>query len=59
MAALNEDKKILEAQLADPAIYSDKNQFSTTENNYKSVALKIEQLQPEYESLFEQLMQYE
>lgn len=59
MAALNEEKKKLEEQLADPAIYSDKNQFQTTENNYKSVALKIEQLHPEYESLFEQLMQYE
>jgi hypothetical protein len=45
--------------LADPTIYSNKIQFQTTENNYKSVVLKIELLQPEYESLFEQLMQYE
>lgn len=59
IAALNQEKSKLEAQLADPETYSNKSQFQTTENNYKSVALKLELLQPEYESLFEQLMQYE
>ncbi len=59
IAVLNTEKQKFESMLADPAIYSDKSQFQTTENNYKSVVLKIELLQPEYESLFEQLMQYE
>jgi ATP-binding cassette subfamily F protein 3 len=59
IALLNEEKKKLEAMLADPETYSNKTAFQTAENNYKSVALKIELLQPEYETLFEQLMQYE
>ena len=59
IAVLNTEKQKFESMLADPEIYSNKSQFQTTENNYKSVVLKIELLQPEYESLFEQLMQYE
>ncbi len=59
IAVLNTEKEKFETMLADPTIYSNKIQFQTTENNYKSVVLKIELLQPEYESLFEQLMQYE
>jgi ATP-binding cassette subfamily F protein 3 len=59
IAVLNTEKQKFESQLADPEIYSNKNQFQATENNYKSVNLKLELLMPEYETLFEQLMQYE
>jgi len=59
IAALNIEKKKCEDLLADPEIYSNKSQFQTTENNYKSVVLKIELLKPEYEALFEQLMEFE
>jgi len=59
LAALNKEKDKFEAMLGDPEIYSNKSQFQTTENNYKSVVLKIELLQPEYETLFEQLIEYE
>ena len=59
IANLNIEKKKCEDLLADPEIYSNKSQFQTTENNYKSVVLKIELLKPEYEALFEQLMEFE
>ena len=59
LAALNDEKKLLEAQLADPTIYLNKEQFQTTENKYNAVVLSINNRQADYELLFEQLMQYE
>ena len=59
MALLNTEKQKLENDLADSAIYSNKIQFQETETKYKSVVLKLELLQPDYETLFEQLIQYE
>jgi ATP-binding cassette subfamily F protein 3 len=56
---LKEEKATIEALLAHPDTYADKKLFQTTESNYKNVALKIENLEPEYEQVFEQLMQLE
>ncbi len=59
MGKLNLEKTRLESLLGSPDTYSNPTLFQQTENNYNSVKFKIEQLQPDYEKLFEQLMQYE
>jgi ATP-binding cassette subfamily F protein 3 len=59
LATLNTEKQRLEALLAEPDTYLNKNLFQATESQYNSIALKIEYLQPEYETLFEQLLQFE
>ena len=59
LATLNTEKQRLEALLAAPDTYLNKNLFQATESQYNSIALKIEYLQPEYETLFEQLLQFE
>jgi ATP-binding cassette, subfamily F, member 3 len=59
MEKLNSEKVRLENLLGAPDTYSNKTLFQQTENDYNSVKFKIEQMQPEYEQLFEQLMQFE
>ena len=59
LAKLNEEKDRLESVLALPDTYTNKILFQNTESSYHSVKLKIDYLQPEYETLFEQLMQFE
>ena len=59
LATLNTEKQRLEALLAAPDTYLNKNLFQATESQYNSIAMKIEYLQPEYETLFEQLLQFE
>lgn len=56
---LNTEKERLEKLLADPSTYSDKQLFQTTESNYNLLSVKLQHLQPEYELLFEQLLQFE
>lgn len=57
--ALKAEKEKIEALLAAPETYSNKVLFQQTENNYRSISFRIDNLQPEYETLFEQLMQFE
>ena len=57
--ALNAEKAELEATLAHPDTYLNRNLFQATETKYNSISLKIGYLQPEYETLFEQLLQFE
>lgn len=59
IARLNEDKKKLEAALADPAIYTQKETFLKAETDYKLASTEIEKLNKEYETAFEKIMQLE
>jgi ATP-binding cassette subfamily F protein 3 len=52
-------KTELENKLGDPAVYADKNIFLKTEQDYASIQKKVEQLQAQYEVLFEQLLKLE
>lgn len=56
---LNEKKSGLEQLLSDPSTYADKHLFQSTEAEYNLVSSKVAQLQPEYEQLFEQLLEFE
>jgi ATP-binding cassette subfamily F protein 3 len=60
--ALNKNKallKTLEAQLADPAIYADKDKFLEVEQGYKKAAEENKQLEKKYEEVFTLLMELE
>jgi len=51
------DKKVqLEAALADPAIYSEKSKFTEAEQSYKKAEADLQNLNREYESIFEKIM---
>ncbi len=56
---LNEDKKKLELQLADPEVYADKDKFVETDEAYKKLTGKVEQLTAEYDQLFEEMLELE
>jgi ATP-binding cassette subfamily F protein 3 len=49
----------LEASLTDPATYSDKQKFQQAENSYKQAATQLEQLNTQYEGVFEKIMELE
>ncbi len=51
-----EKKLSLESALGDPANYSDKIKFVTIETDYKLAKSKCEELDKEYESVFEKIM---
>ena len=59
IAKLNEKKQDLEAALADPATYSDKNRFLQTENDYKKNSEELIKLNFEYEKVFENILKLE
>jgi ATP-binding cassette subfamily F protein 3 len=52
-------KKELEAALADPSTYADKNRFLETETNYKAAEDELYKLNSQYEQLFEKIMELE
>ena len=52
-------KKEMEAALADPSTYADKNRFLETESNYKSAEDELYKLNAQYEQLFEKIMDLE
>ena len=56
---LNQQKTNIEADLANPEYYADKNKFLELEERYKSVHQKIDTANKEYELLFEKIMQLE
>jgi ATP-binding cassette, subfamily F, member 3 len=45
-----------EAALTDPSIYSDRNKFNEAEKQYQQIQSELSKAEPEYEKLFEQLM---
>ena len=52
-------KREIEAQLADPNTYSDKTKFLETETAYQKETQKLAQLNKQYESVFEKVMDLE
>lgn len=59
IAKLNQRKTELEANLASPDIYTDRNKFAETEKNYKDLQTQLEKLNKDYEELFDRIMQLE
>jgi ATP-binding cassette subfamily F protein 3 len=49
----------MEAQLSDPATYSDKDKFKQTEMSYQKLSNELAQLNTEYEAAFEKVMEME
>ena len=59
IAKLNEQKKQAEAALADPGTYANKEKFLQTETSYKNVSSELEQLNKQYEQVFEKIVELE
>lgn len=59
LAILNNQKTALEAQLADPAIYSDKDKFIKAETDYNKAVANFNTTNTEFEEAFEKLMEME
>ena len=59
IAALSAEKTSLEAAMASPEIYADKNSFSKTEQQYQQVSSKLADMNKQYEVVFEKLMDLE
>jgi len=53
---LKNEKTAAEASLADPSIYSDRNKFNEAEKKYQQIQSELSKAEPEFEKLFEQLM---
>jgi ATP-binding cassette subfamily F protein 3 len=56
---LKEEKTTLEAQLADPAFYSDKDKFQKVDEAYRQLTTKLDALNKDYDKAFEQIMELE
>ena len=52
-------QRSIEADMAAPDVYADRNKFVKLENEYKSNELKIASLNKEYEDLFEKILERE
>ena len=59
VASLTKQKNELEAALTDPATYSDKQKFIQAEAAYNKAAAELEQLNKQYEQVFEKIMELE
>lgn len=59
IAELNKQKIKLEADLASPDVYGDKEKFLATETAYKTNATNLQKTNAEYEIVFETLMELE
>ncbi|HXB96238.1 MAG TPA: ATP-binding cassette domain-containing protein, partial [Puia sp.] len=59
IATLSRQKDTLEASLADPGTYSDKNKFVTAETEYKKTSDLLEKANRQYEQVFEKIMELE
>jgi ATP-binding cassette subfamily F protein 3 len=59
IATLHRQKGQLEASLADPATYSDKNRFVTAETEYKKTSDELEKANRQYEQIFEKIVELE
>ena len=59
IATLTAKKNKLEASLADPATYSDKNKFVTAEAEYKKASDELGKANRQYEQVFEKIMELE
>lgn len=59
IAQLNSEKTKLEADLASPEVYNDKNRFLQTEARYKDTQAELAKASAAYETAFEKLMELE
>ncbi|HLZ87087.1 MAG TPA: hypothetical protein VKQ52_07605, partial [Puia sp.] len=59
IATLVRRKDALEASLADPGTYSDKNKFVTAETEYKKTSEELEQANRQYEQVFDKIVELE
>ncbi|HEV9035869.1 MAG TPA: ATP-binding cassette domain-containing protein, partial [Puia sp.] len=59
IATLTRQKDALEASLADPATYSDKNKFIKAETDYKKTSDELDKANRQYEQVFEKIMELE
>ena len=59
IAVLTKQRAELEAALTDPATYSDKQKFLQAESSYNKAALELEQLNKQYEQVFEKIVELE
>jgi len=59
IASLTKQKAELEAALTDPATYSDKQKFLQAETSYNKAAAELDQLNKQYEQVFEKIMELE
>jgi ATP-binding cassette subfamily F protein 3 len=59
LATLKEEKKKLEASLASPEVYSDKNTYAQAEAEYKKVDAELAKVNKEYEQVFEKIVELE
>jgi len=59
VASLTKQKNELEAALTDPATYSDKQKFIQAETAYNKAAAELEQLNKQFEQVFEKIMELE
>jgi ATP-binding cassette subfamily F protein 3 len=53
------EKNKMEAQLSDPSTYSDKDKFKQTETSYQKLSKYLKELNAEYETAFEKVMELE
>jgi ATP-binding cassette subfamily F protein 3 len=59
LAELQQQKAKAELLLADPQLFSNKNKFVEAEKNYSRVKIALQQIEKEYEEVFEQIVQSE
>ena len=56
IAGLTKQKSLLEASLADPSTYSDKNKFVKAEAEYKKTADELDEANRQYEQVFDKIV---
>ncbi len=59
MDKANKEKAALEARLADPALYTDRDQFAKLDEQYKRHMQKVDELTKTYDKVFEQILALE
>jgi ATP-binding cassette, subfamily F, member 3 len=59
IAVLTRRKDELEASLADPSTYSDKNKFVAAETEYKKKSEELDKVSRQYEQVFEKIVELE
>jgi len=59
IATITKQKKELEAALTDPATYSDKQKFLQAESSYNKTSSELEELNKQYEQVFEKIVELE
>lgn len=59
MDKANKEKAVLEARLADPSLYSNKDEFTRLDEQYRKHSAKVEELSKAYDKTFEQILALE